>query len=65
MKRYDVFKLKTESTKQNYEITIGGKFATPLNCETTESVEKMWDGVKTAFSETSATLLGNKKEPKM
>ena len=45
-----------------YEITIGGKFAPVLSFKGTESVEKMWDGVKTAFNETSATLLGKKNK---
>ncbi|XP_072023049.1 craniofacial development protein 2-like [Amphiura filiformis] len=54
---------KTDSVKQDYEVTIGGKFAPLMNLDTTD-VEDIWTGVKIAFNDTSNAVLGSKKSNK-
>ena len=61
--RYDVFKLKNEPAKQQYEVEIGGRFAPLLEDKETD-VNTLWEGIKTAIADTSKELLGYKKSPK-
>lgn len=60
LKRYDVFKLKEADVRSNYEIEIGGRFGPLVDDENTD-VENLWEGIKSAYSETSTKLLGNRK----
>ncbi|XP_072021381.1 uncharacterized protein [Amphiura filiformis] len=62
-KRYDVFKLKTQATRERYEVEIGGSFAPLLDDEDTD-INDSWEAIKTAFSNTSKKILGNKKAQK-
>ncbi|XP_072022350.1 craniofacial development protein 2-like [Amphiura filiformis] len=59
-KRYDVQKLKDTITQNSYEVEIGGRFS-PLLYNNDTDVETQWDGIKTAFNETSKKVLGNRK----
>ena len=61
-KRYDVFKLKNETSRRKYEIEVGGRFALLLNDEETDA-KTLWEGIKSAISDTTKDLLGY-KEPK-
>ena len=62
-KRYEVFKLKNETTRRKYEIEIGGRFAPLLNDEETDA-NTLWEGIKSAINDTSKDLLGYKKPKK-
>ena len=62
-KRREVFKLKNETTKRKYEIEVGGRFAPFHNVEETDA-NTLWEGIKSAISDTSKDLLGYKKTPK-
>ena len=59
-KRYEVFKLKNETTRRKYEIEIGGRFAPLFNDEETDA-NTLWEGIKSAINDTSKDLLGYKK----
>lgn len=62
VKRYDVSKLRSPSTKTNYEITIRGKFGPLLKLPDTDvDVNSMWTDIKDAFHSTSEELLGVKR----
>ena len=58
-----MFKLKNETTRQKYEIEIGGRFAPLLNDEETDA-NTLWEGIKSAINDTSKDLLGYKKPKK-
>ena len=62
-KKYDVSKLKDTANINKYEVEIGGRFA-PLLEEKDTDVEGLWDNIKSAFSETSKTILGYRKSSK-
>lgn len=62
-KKYDIFKLKNETTRQQYEVEIGGRFA-PLLEVNEDDVDTVWEGVKSAFGDTSKKLLGYRKAQK-
>ena len=62
-KRYEVFKLKNETTRRKYEIEIGGRLAPLLNDEETDAIT-LWEGIKSAINDTSKDLLGYKKPKK-
>ncbi|XP_072017134.1 uncharacterized protein [Amphiura filiformis] len=59
-KQYDIFRLKSPEHRKNYEVEIGGRFA-PLLEQPDTNTETTWEGIKTAFNETSKKVLGFKK----
>ncbi|XP_072017004.1 craniofacial development protein 2-like [Amphiura filiformis] len=59
-KQYDIFRLKSPEHRKNYEVEIGGRVAQLLEQPDTDT-ETMWEGIKTAFNETSKKVLGYKK----
>ena len=59
-KRYDVFKLRDPDTRNKYKIEIGGRFG-PLLTKEGVDVNSAWEDIKTAFNNTSESLLGTKK----
>ena len=65
LKKYDVKKLTTPETYNDYQVIIGGKFRPLLDLPDSDlSTEEMWQGVKSGFNSTAEKVLGKKKTQK-